>query len=50
MYGGWKKLNTEENVLSQSINGVAKKKRTNSAILRNDKVVSRLLNISLLAS
>jgi hypothetical protein len=37
-------------LISQSISGIGKKKRANSAILKNDKVVSKLLNISLLAS
>lgn len=50
MYGGWKRINTQENILPQSMNSISKKKRAHSAILRNDKVVSRLLNISLLNS
>jgi len=48
MYGGWKRLHTEDNISHQPI--VTRKKRTQSAMLKNDKVVSKLLNISLLDS
>jgi hypothetical protein len=49
---GWKKMpiGLSEHVVSQSISGVGKKKRAHSTFSKNDKVVSRLLNISLLAS
>ncbi len=48
---GWRKLpvGLSEHVVSQSISG-GKKRRAHSTFAKNDKVVSRLLNISLLAS
>jgi hypothetical protein len=48
IYGAWKRISdSPDHVVSQSI---MKKKRTNSTLISNDKVVSKLLNVSLLAS
>lgn len=48
----WKKIPTDlnEHIISQSTSGAVRKKRAHSTFTRDDKVVSKLLNISLLAS
>jgi|688.fasta_scaffold580609_1 hypothetical protein len=39
-----------DHTISETIHGGTKKKRNNSSLICNDKVVSKLLNVSLLAS
>jgi len=48
----WKKIPIDigEYTISQSFSTISKKIKANSSLLGNDKVVSKLLNISLLAS
>ena len=48
----WKKIPNQlnEHIISQSASGGIKKKRAHSTFAKDDKVVSKLLNISLLAS
>lgn len=51
-FSNWKKipLGLGEHIVSQAISNVSRKKRAHSAFAKNDRVVSKLLNMSLLGS
>jgi hypothetical protein len=48
----WKKLPPDlvEHAISQGSTSLPKKRRTQSALLKNDRVISKLLSMSILAS